>query len=174
MFSGSDLLTARALFPHAPSYNLVADFPTGDPRCFLDAACAARANESASAFFKHWANLRFARQSTNLMRRAFATSGQLPALLLSLRLMSQPILHASLSPGPAALLASDLEATTLTTPASPTTSASSRAMDLTATGPIALASRGRNSRGGVGAFGRRGHCLLRWKFSKTCHSNCKS
>ena len=94
MFSGSDLLTAHALFPHAPSYHLVADFPTGDPSCFLDAACASKANESASAFFKHWANLRFARQSTNLMRRAFATSGQLPALLLSLRLMGQPVVHA--------------------------------------------------------------------------------
>ena len=96
MFSGSDLLTAHALFPHAPSYHLVADFPTGTPACFVDAACAAKANESASAFFKHWANLRFARQSTNLMRRAFVSSGQLPALLLSLRLMGEPVVHAAL------------------------------------------------------------------------------
>ena len=96
MFSGSDLLTAHALFPHAPSYHLVADFPTGHPTCFVDAACAAKANESASAFFRHWANLRCARQSTNLMRRAFVSSGQLPALLLSLRLMGQPVVHATL------------------------------------------------------------------------------
>ena len=74
MFSGADLLTASAFFPHAPSYHLVADFPTGSPACFLDAACAARANESAAAFFKHWSNLKFARQSTSLMRRAFASA----------------------------------------------------------------------------------------------------
>lgn len=109
MFCGADLLTAHALFPHAPEYVLVADFPTGHPSCFTDATCASRANESASAFFKHWANLRFARQSTNLMRRAFglneaqigggatrATAGQLGALLLSLRLMGhRSIVHAS-------------------------------------------------------------------------------
>jgi hypothetical protein len=99
MFSGSDLLTAYALFPHAPSYNLVADFPTGSPECFVDAACASRANESALAFFKHWANLRFARQSTNLMRRAFAVSesGQLPGLLLSLRLVGERVIYAETS-----------------------------------------------------------------------------
>ena len=103
MFSGSDLLTAHALFPNAPEYNLVADFPTGHPACFATPLCASRANESASAFFKHWSNLRFARQSTNLMRRAFginehgarATAGQLGALLLSLQLMRQPIVYAT-------------------------------------------------------------------------------
>ena len=94
MFSGTDLITAHALFPNAPEYHLVADFPVGHPSCFLDAACTSQANESATAFFKHWANLRFARQSTNLMRRAFERVGQLPALLVSLRLMGQPLIHA--------------------------------------------------------------------------------
>ena len=95
-FSGADLLTAHAMFPNAPSYTLIADFPTGDPSCFLDAACAAKANASATAFFSHWSNLRFARQSTNLMRRAFATSGQLPALLLSLRLIGLPVVYVTM------------------------------------------------------------------------------
>lgn len=86
-------------------YNLVADFPTGTPACFTDALCASKANESAFAFFQHWSNLRFARQSTNLMHSAFghvdhdaptkATAGQLGALLLSLQLMGQAIVHAT-------------------------------------------------------------------------------
>ena len=103
MFSGSDLLTAHALFPNAPEYNLVADVPTGHPSCFTSPLCASRANDSASAFFKHWSNLRFARQSTTLMRKAFGTNedgafasaGQLGALLLSLQLMRQPIVYAA-------------------------------------------------------------------------------
>ena len=96
MFSGSDLLTAMALFPMAPEYHLVADFAPGHPACFIDPACIAQANETTTAFFRHWASLKFARQSTNLMRRAFATStGQLPALLVSLRLIGLPVLHAT-------------------------------------------------------------------------------
>lgn len=96
MFSGSDLLTAMALFPTAPEYHLVADFAPGHPACFLDAACIAQANETTTAFFRHWASLRYARQSTNLMRRAFATAtGQLPALLVSLHLIGLPVLHAT-------------------------------------------------------------------------------
>ena len=95
MFSGTDLITAQALFPEAPDYHLVADFPVGHPSCFVDAACTSQANESATAFFRHWANLRYARQSTNLMRRAFERVGQLPALLVSLHLMRQPVLHAT-------------------------------------------------------------------------------
>jgi len=89
------LITAQALFPEAPDYHLVADFPVGHPSCFVDAACTSQANESATAFFRHWANLRYARQSTNLMRRAFERVGQLPALLVSLHLMRQPVLHAT-------------------------------------------------------------------------------
>lgn len=93
LFSGSDLLTAAALFPTAPDYTLVADLPHGEPACFLEPACMARANASSHAFFAHWEGLRFARQSSNSMRRAFARTGVLPALLLSLRLVGEPILH---------------------------------------------------------------------------------
>jgi len=93
MFSGADLLTAHALFPSSPEYHLVADFPVGHPSCFLDAACISQANESAIAFFQHWAKLKYARQSTNLMRRAFDRVGHLPVLLVSLRLMNQQLLH---------------------------------------------------------------------------------
>jgi len=97
LFSGADFLTARAFFPTAPEYHLVADFPPGHPACFVDPACTAQANETTTAFFRHWATLRFTRQSTNLMRRAFATSGQLPALLVSLQLIGLPVLHATTS-----------------------------------------------------------------------------
>jgi hypothetical protein len=99
LFSGSDLITAHALFAASPEYHLVADFPVGHPSCFLDAACASQANASTVAFFKHWAALRFARQSTNLMRRTFERVGQLPALLVLLRLMGQPVIHATVRDG---------------------------------------------------------------------------
>jgi len=97
LFSGGDFLTARAFFPTAPEYHLMADFPSGHPACFVDPACMAQANETTTAFFHHWASLKFTRQSTSVMRRAFATSGQLPALLVSLRLIGLPVLHVTTS-----------------------------------------------------------------------------
>lgn len=84
-FGGMDLLTAAGCFPHAPQYVLLADFPTGSAACFSEPVCAKLANESALSFFQHWANLRFSRQSTNAMRRAFARLGVLPGLVLSVR-----------------------------------------------------------------------------------------
>ena len=90
LFSGMDLLTAHGCFPHAPQYALLADFGTGDPECFASPSCLLRANESAFTFFQHWANLGFSRQSTNVMRRTFASKvGVLPALLLCLRLIGE-------------------------------------------------------------------------------------
>ena len=95
LFSGMDLITAHALFPAAPAYHLSADLPAGHPSCFVDVRCLSQANASALAFFQHWSNLRYTRQSTNLMRRAFERVGVLPALILSLHLVGQPLLHAT-------------------------------------------------------------------------------
>ena len=52
-FAGVDLLTAHALFPHAPEYSLLADLPLGNLSCVAHRACRKQAVRAAIDFFTH-------------------------------------------------------------------------------------------------------------------------
>ena len=69
-FSGMDVLTLHSLFPEAPEYMMLAEWPPGHYSCFESAECMETASASALGMVEHvTANANF--QSTRIQKRNF-------------------------------------------------------------------------------------------------------
>ena len=92
LFSGVDLLTARAFFPASTTYLLVANLHVGHADCLCSSSCFQRALANAKAFLDNWASFQYARLSTGRMELLAREQdgsrmlGIIPALLLNLAL----------------------------------------------------------------------------------------
>ena len=106
LFSGADLLTARALSPGAPAYVLSSALPFGDARCFLYDECRGRALGKLFEFVMAWRSTQFAWTNTDFMNswlkeKAPGTNtslGVLPILLWSLAEANETVVSLERSP----------------------------------------------------------------------------